>query len=498
MLPKKVEFWTRFSPLDWRAGVADMAAPPSSEYCLSLPGCSKHQEEKMAKIDFMDEILLGDCLDLFSKVPDNAVQTIHTSPPYNIARNYNGYDDRLSREDYLDFIERVLRECKRTLVPGGALFWQTGYTTERSEYITPLDHLTFNLFQELGFRLKDRIIWRYWGGMAFKSKFTNKHETILWWVKPAHGTSKSKFDVFPVREATKFPDARNNLFGRNPGNVWEVDRVAFGSNDQTSHIAVFPEEISDRIILATTDKNDLVLDPFSGSGTVCKVAKSRNRHFLGFEISPHYHAESVHRVSLQARGELMSVLSEIIKEHVCRVGQTRKLSTIAEKLAAVLHPLSLEPYEHLVTRTYSDALCQGREDVVRKSDKIALWKALEEILPYDDSCEPSRDPAGLMFLVDRAYAKAYKLHKVHSSAMRFHCVARWINELKDTLGQNKQTGWKKILRSLADSEPGTYDLVNDGITVLGGVEKAKKVEDIERKRTSRKVSRRETANTLFQ
>jgi len=130
-----------------------------------------------------------------------------------------------------------------------------------------LDHLTFDLFQKLGFRLKDRIIWRYWGGMAFKSKFTNKHKTILWWTKPGHGTNKAKFDVFPVREATKFHDSRNNLFGRNPGNVWEVDRVAFGSNDQTSHIAVFPEEISDRIILATTNEDDLVFDPFSGSGT---------------------------------------------------------------------------------------------------------------------------------------------------------------------------------------------------------------------------------------
>jgi adenine-specific DNA-methyltransferase len=449
----------------------------------------------MSTNDFIDTLVLGDCLDLFPKVVDDSVQTIHTSPPYNIARDYNGYNDKLSRKDYLDFIESVLRECKRVLVPGGALFWQTGYTTERSEYITPLDHLMFDLFQELGFRLKDRIIWRYWGGMAFKSKFTNKHETILWWIKPTHGTSKSKFNVFPVREATKFHDSRNNLFGRNPGNVWEVDRVAFGSYDQTSHIAVFPEEISDRIILATTDENDLVLDPFSGSGTVCKVAKSRNRHFLGFEISPHYHAESARRVSSQATGEQLGVLSEIIKEHICRIGETKKQSTIVEKLTKVLHPLSIKPYENLITGTYLDALCKGREDVVRKSDKIALWKVLEEILPSDDSCEPSKDPAGLMFLVDRAYAKAYKLQKVYSSAMRFHCVARWINTLRCDLGQDKKKGWKQILKSLVKSEPGTYHLDNDKITVLNGTEKIK---DMEYKITSRRTSKRETADsTLF-
>ncbi len=450
----------------------------------------------MTDVDFLDQIVLGDCLDLLPKVPDNSVQTIHTSPPYNIARNYNGYDDKLSRKDYLDFIERVLRECKRILVPGGALFWQTGYTTERAEYITPLDHLTFDLFQNLGFRLKDRIIWRYWGGMAFKSKFTNKHETILWWVKPSHGTNKTKFNVFPVREATKFYDSRNNLFGRNPGNVWEVDRVAFGSNDQTSHIAVFPEEISDRIILATTDEDDLVLDPFSGSGTVCKVAKSRGRHFLGFEISPYYHAESIHRISRQAWGELNSVLSEIIKEHVCRAGETKKQSTIVEKLTAVLYPLSLKPYEDTIKRPYWDALCKGCEDAVKKSDKIALWKALEEILPGDDSFEKSKDPAGLISLVDRAYGRAYKLHKVYSSAMRFHCVARWIDSLRNALAQDENERWSRILRSLVDSEPGTYQLDDDRIAVTGSTEK---IEDTEYEITCRKSSKRETADTtLFQ
>jgi len=449
----------------------------------------------MVKTDYIDKILQGDCLDLFPQVPDGSVQTIHTSPPYNIDRNYNGYDDKLSRKDYLDFIGQVLNECWRSLVPGGALFWQTGYTTEKSEYITPLDHLTFDLFQKQGFRLKDRIIWRYWGGMAFKSKFTNKHETILWWIKPGRGIKKSKFNVFPVREATKFHDSRNNLFGRNPGNVWEVDRVAFGSSEQTSHIAVFPEEISDRIILSTTDENDLVLDPFSGSGTVCKVAKSRGRYFLGFEISPHYHAESVRRISFQAKGELMSILSEILKEHVFNTAQTRRLSTITEKVMSVLSPLSLKPYENTIIKQYLDALCEGREDVVKKSDKINLWKALEEILPLSDSCKKGKDPIGLVSLIDRAYTRAYKLQKIYSSAMRFYCAARWIKNFGCSLGENKDEGCINILKSLVDSETGAYQFTNDEMTFIGGNEKMR-VEEIDV--DSLNNSHRKTANaTLF-
>jgi len=427
----------------------------------------------MDTIELIDKIVLGDCLELFPNIPDNFVQTIHTSPPYNIERGYEGYDDNFSQNDYLYFIEKVLLECKRTLVPGGALFWQTGYTTEQQEYITPLDHLTFHLFQKLGFCLKDRIIWRYWGGMAFKNKFTNKHETILWWIKPDRGINNPKFNVFPVREATKFHDPRNNLFGRNPGNVWEVDRVAFGSNDQTSHIAVFPEEISDRIILSTTDENDFVLDPFSGSGTVCKVAKSRGRHFLGFEISPLYHNESVRRMSYQANGELLSVLSEILKQHIFNTGDTKRMDAVAEKASSVLYPLSLKPYEKIITRQYLDALCEGSEDIVKKSDKIRLWKDLEEMLPPYGVRKRGKDQVGLVSLVDQAYARAYKLHKVYSSAMRFHCAARWLRNLRFALEQNSEEGWRNIIRSLVSSETGTYCHEDDTITIIGGGKKFK-------------------------
>jgi hypothetical protein len=309
--------------------------------------------------------------------------------------------------------------------------------------------------------------------MAFKSKFTNKHETILWWIKPDGSKAKPKFNVFPVREATKFYDTRNNLFGRNPGNVWEVDRVAFGSTDQTSHIAVFPEEISDRIILATTDENELVLDPFSGSGTVCKVAKSRGRNFLGFEISTLYHHESVNRLSLQARGELLSVLSEIIKEHVLSVGETKRFNTIRDNLISILSPLSLKPYESIIAKPYLDTLCAGFEDTVKKSDKMALWKDLERLLPPFASNKISKDPVGLISLVDCVYMRAYKLHRVYSSAMRFRCAARWVSMIQPILSLNGNEAWKQIIRSIAESESGNFILEHDKITLMSTVRSAK-------------------------
>jgi len=135
----------------------------------------------------------------------------------------------------------------------------------------------------------------------------------------------------------------------------------------------------------------------------------------------------------------------------------------------------------------------GREDAVIKSEKIALWKLLEEILPSNEPFESSNDPIGLVSLIDRAYTKAYKLHKVYSSAMRIHYVARWINKLKNTLGKNKKYGWEQILKSMAISEPENYDLDNDRITVTNDSEKKNK--EVEYKITSTRTSKKETVNT---
>ena len=449
----------------------------------------------MNKPAIMDEIMLGDCLDLFAKIPSNSVRTIHTSPPYNIGRDYEGYKDKLDEEEYLGFIGQVLSECMRVLVPAGALFWQTGYTSEGDDYIMPLDHLTFDLFRKLGFRLKDRIIWRYWGGMAFKSKFTNKHETILWWVKPGREGEQPRFDVFPVREATKFHDSRNNLFGRNPGNVWEVDRVAFGSSDQTSHIAVFPEEVSDRIILATTGEDELVLDPFSGSGTVCKVAKSRGRRFIGFEISPLYFGEAIHRISLQAKGELLSVLSQILKKHVFGVGQTLRLGSIADKVTTILSPLSLEPYQNVFSKAHFKALCEGREDGVRKSKKVPVWKDLEDLLPPVGSQKVGKDPFGVLSIVDQAYLQAYKLHSEYSSAMRFHRAAVWLEGIRQSLEPATEEAWVHILRSLAGSEPATYSLNRDRMTLVARGNNVKRVGP--ERSSARPCERQSPVPTLF-
>jgi len=125
---------------------------------------------------------------------------------------------------------------------------------------------------------------------------------------------------------------------------------------------------------------------------------------------------------------------------------------------------------------------------------MALWNDLEELLPPYTSGKTGKDLVGLISLVDRAFRRAYKLHKAYSSAMRFHCVARWIDSLRNALAQDENEGWNRILRSLVNSEPGTYHLDNDRITVTGNIEKT---ENTEYEITCRETSKRETADTTL-
>jgi adenine-specific DNA-methyltransferase len=258
----------------------------------------------------VDVLAAGDCRELLPRLTEGSVALTHTSPPYNIGRKYAGFRDRQDVDRYLELIAAVATQLFRVTREGGSVFWQVGYTgyghalNGESAGIKLLDALSLPLFEDAGFRLWDRIIWNYYGSMAFKSKFTNRHESILWLVKPTGRRLAPTFDLDAVRERSKSYDGRNHILGRNPGNVWYAERVAFGATGQTSHIAVFPEEVSEKIVRAASAPGDLVLDPFAGSGTLPKVARSLGRRFIGAEIVDQYLRDADRRLRLWAPFEL--------------------------------------------------------------------------------------------------------------------------------------------------------------------------------------------------
>jgi adenine-specific DNA-methyltransferase len=399
-------------------------------------------------------IYLGNCKNLLLNLDNESVRTIHTSPPYNIGKNYKDYMDFLDVKEYLSFISEVIKECYRILIKGGSLFWQTGYTDNGNGFIYPIDHLTFSIFNDIGFKMKDRIIWRYYGGMSFKQKFTNKHETIIWWVKPGNNVY---FNIFQIRERTKELDPRNNLFGCNPGNVWEVDRVAFGSANQTSHIAVFPEEISDRIILSSTKETDICLDPFSGSGTLCKVAKSRGRKYIGFEISEVYYKESIERINRIQYGEFLNVLSEIILKNILKIVKSISIDEVISNINIFFETDYIKNLRKYISDDIVESIKKKEETKINKKQKRIIWLKLIDFFNRNIKSDIIRT-------VDDAFLSRYKLHKRFNETMRLYKSLEFLEELKGFVSMDYDKIFNVIVK-IAKDESQNY-VINDDIISL--------------------------------
>lgn len=407
-------------------------------------------------------IIHGDCTDVLAQRSFPQVDLVHTSPPYNIDKPYQDYTDKLHLRDYLNFVSRVAGLLSKKMRSGASLFWQTGYTqaSPSSDEINPIDVLTFLLFKEHGFYLKDRIIWRYYGGMSFKSKFKNQHETILWYVKgdPENSTVQSYFDIDAVRETSREHDPRNNLLGRNPGNVWEVDRVAYGSTEQTSHIAVFPEEVTERIIRACSKAGDVVLDPFLGSGTVAKVAKSLGRSYVGIELSRGYYEESVTRLGYQQFGELDTVLSALLKNFLLGSGSRAS----REDCRFYFRQLPKAPPTNIEVRL--GEWCHGFTSIheVHKKEKPKLWAMGDEFVKSLTATLTAHP--GLLGNIALAYMKSYKLAK-HFNGLRLGLIAyRLQQEIESVLKSDRKL--ESMLDRIVEGEPSSYESAHRKDVVL--------------------------------
>lgn len=412
-----------------------------------------------------DRIVVGDCLTALRHMPDCSVDLIHTSPPYNIDKAYKGdHGDKKGLDRYLDFLGLAICEMKRVLKPNASLFWQTGYTQRENGVpgeIMPIDMLSYGFFRDEphSLILWDRIIWRYFGGMAFKRKYTNRHETVLWFVKPLNGVAEPRFDVDAIREKARELDKRNNFWGRNPGNVWEVDRVAYGTTEQSSHIAVYPEEIAEKIIRATSRPDDLVLDPFSGSGTTPKVARSLGRRWIGVEISPHYAEESVRRIGFQQPSEAASLASGVIKEKVFggKPGSL-PLDEIARRLLAWAKCTDLSRSRRLL----NEALARVFGTPNGREAKPEVWETFERLMG-SDSDDPVVEADGLL-------AADYKNRRNLNGVFRYRTALQTLEVVVSHVQQASEADLRGFIEELAVNEPSSYH-VSAGVVTLTCLEK---------------------------
>lgn len=248
----------------------------------------------------LDQILHGDCLSLLQSLPDQCVDLVVSSPPYNLGKEYEA---RKALELYLAEQTTVLRECARVLKRTGSIFWQVGAFSDEGMLI-PLDIRFFPILESLGLIPRNRIMWVRQHGLHARRKFSCRHESILWFT----ASDDYIFNLDATRVPQKYQNKKRyrgenrgelscNPDGKNPGDIWAFRNVKHNHEEQTIHPCQFPEDLIARIILCTTNPGGTVLDPYMGTGTVAVVARDHKRHFLGAEIDEKYHSVAVRRLA---------------------------------------------------------------------------------------------------------------------------------------------------------------------------------------------------------
>jgi len=259
------------------AGTAPSVEHPRADTCpIRVGACELHH---------------GNAADILPNLPAGSVDLIVTSPPYNIGKSY---ETRTPLIHYVAFIEEIIGECHRLLGPQGAMSWQVGNHVHKGEVI-PIDSLIIPLFRSLGMKVRNRVVWTFGHGLHCSKRLSGRHETIVWATKSDDYT----FDLDAIRVPQKYPGKRyykgprkgelsGNPKGKNPGDVWDISNVKHNHPEKLDHPCQFPEELIDRLVLSLTATDNVVLDPFAGSGTVGAVCNRLGRKSILVEREESY------------------------------------------------------------------------------------------------------------------------------------------------------------------------------------------------------------------
>lgn len=227
-----------------------------------------------------NKVLLGSSENM-SMIPDNSIHLMITSPPYNVSKEY---DDDLSLSEYLNLLQNVFKETFRVLVNGGRACINVA-NLGRKPYI-PLSDYISQMMIEIGYNMRGEIIWNKaasaspstaWGSWQSASNpiLRDIHEYIL---------------VFSKGDYKREKKDKENSIGRDQfmewtKSIWTMNAV---SAKQIGHPAPFPEELPFRLIQLYSFKEDIVLDPFMGSGTTALSALKSTRKYIGFDTNEEY------------------------------------------------------------------------------------------------------------------------------------------------------------------------------------------------------------------
>ena len=234
---------------------------------------------------YLNKIIQGDCLELFENIPDNSIDMAFADPPFNLKKKYNSYKDSLEFKEYLDWCEIWISEMVRVTKPSGSIF-----VHNIPKWLT--------YFASILNKKADFKHWVSWDAPTAPMGKTLQpsHYGILFYAK-----NLKKLKFYEVRYPHKRDRKTGYLlkdyggkkamlhpFGPLISDVWtDIHRIKHNKR-RDSHPCQLPIHLLERLILMTTDENDVVLDPFIGTGTTAIAAKHLGRNYIGFEIDTKY------------------------------------------------------------------------------------------------------------------------------------------------------------------------------------------------------------------
>lgn len=254
-------------------------------------------EENMKSNNSM--AILGDSLSVLKKMKDKSVQLIFADAPYNIGKDFGNNSDKWeSVYSYIDWCKSWIDECMRVLSDNGTMYFMTA--TQHMPYL--------DVFVSEKYNVLCRIIWAYdSSGVQSKKIYGSLYEPILMINKSKKATYTFNYNDILVEAKTgakrKLIDYRKNppqpySTEKVPGNVWDFSRVRFKMDEYENHPTQKPEALLERIVKASSNPGDVILDPFSGSFTTSAVAVRLGRVGIGIDMNEEYYEMGLRRTGI--------------------------------------------------------------------------------------------------------------------------------------------------------------------------------------------------------
>ncbi len=244
---------------------------------------------------YLNKIILGSCTNM-KEIPDNSLHLMITSPPYNVSKEY---DEDLSLDEYSELLKQAFTETYRVLVNGGRACINVA-NLGRKPYIPISDYIS-KMMIDIGFNMRGEVIWNKassaspstaWGSWlsATNPILRDIHEYILIFSKGEYRRTKSKKEL-----KTKDNTIAKEQFMEWTKSIWTIKAE---SAKRIGHPAPFPLELPNRLIQLYSFTEDIILDPFIGSGTTAVAALKTKRNFIGYDINDRYIKLAQKRIEL--------------------------------------------------------------------------------------------------------------------------------------------------------------------------------------------------------